>query len=345
MFLKPSPEDAPFVHRDLRRSQSLSDKLLSRIFVSDGLLQPIYSSKAVEGIAYNVALSSASVLEEANKLLKTGLLHSSFFDRFSVCDACGSSHFNVREVCPQCKSADLKEENYIHHFKCAHQAPQSDFARGDELVCPKCSQRLLHFGSDYDKPGTLVCCQSCGHSTSEPDVSFVCLDCGSLTSGDAVNTRDVYRYSLSEDGNDYIKTGHSYSATSDMTRRFSDIPLEIVVLLNDASKSFNEHGVEFCLLEIDYQNILQLSHELGPRQVMQLREMFLANLRNFFVRNLGEGVSKVTQGHAFDFALLQDASADDVRAALGDLISVASNHLRHDLGARIAVFGPTDLFR
>ena len=51
--------------------------------------------------------------------------------------------------------------NWIHHFRCSHQAVETEFQAGPHLVCPKCSQHLRHYGSDYDKPGAVFACQGC----------------------------------------------------------------------------------------------------------------------------------------------------------------------------------------
>ena len=184
------------IHRAVLESDKLSDKILARLFVSNSALEPSYSSQSRMGALFNIALDSETVLQEANKLQNHGFLVPHFFDRFHVCNGCGGTHFNIREECPSCHSSHLEESSYIHHFKCAHQAPEADFIVGDELICPKCRQRLLHFGSDYDKPGSVISCKACGHKTSEPDVGFLCLECHTHTNGDTIKTRDIHSYTL-----------------------------------------------------------------------------------------------------------------------------------------------------
>lgn len=43
-----------------------------------------------------------------------------------IYEVCG-----VIEECPHCRSPDLVEEACLHHFRCACQAPESDFRQGD----------------------------------------------------------------------------------------------------------------------------------------------------------------------------------------------------------------------
>ncbi|SFN87797.1 Response regulator receiver domain-containing protein [Cohaesibacter marisflavi] len=332
------------VHRAILNSDILSDKLLTRLFIADRSLQPHYASQSRSGVAFNIPLDSETIFHEASKLQQSGFLHVRFFDRFHVCNNCGSAHFNIREECPSCHSSNLTESAYIHHFKCAHQAPEADFIQGDELICPKCRQRLLHFGSDYDKPGIVVSCQSCGHTTSEPDVGFVCLDCHSRFSGDAVETRDVYHYDLQEKARDYLRIGPSYMGLTQNILSFSDLPLDIIVSLNEQAKRFNEFGESFAFLEIRYQKAQELERDAGPRQFIQTRELFIETLRGIFSSVLGPEGHRIVKGHSSDFAILKKTAPEEIQSALGGIIEQARQPLRLDPGIQITVFGPGDLF-
>ncbi|WP_319529889.1 response regulator [uncultured Cohaesibacter sp.] len=332
------------LHRDILQSDVLADKMLARMYVTGKPLEPFYSYQSLEAVIYNMPLESRIVLEEASKLAESGFLRASFFERFHICDDCGGSQFNVREECPVCRSSHLKEDSYLHHFKCAYQGPEADFLKGDELVCPKCRQRLTHFGSDYDKPGTVICCQSCGHSTSEPNVGFVCLSCGAHTDGDAIQTRDVFGYSLNDKAVDFLRVGQSYLGFTEKVLKFSDLPLDLVVSLNEEARLYNETRTPFALLEIGYERARELEREHGPRQFRLMREQFLENLRNLFSVMQSGPESKVVRGHSFDFALLHRSDPARVRTITDDLIAQAVQNLRVDLKVKITVFGPGDLF-
>ena len=144
---------------------------------------------------------------EAEALCEHGLVKREFFERFHICPSCDSYRLHVREECSQCRSSNLSEEQYLHHFRCAFQGPEGDFRRGDELICPKCHHELTHFGFDYDRPGTMIMCGSCGHAASEPSVGFVCLDCGVHTDSDVATTRDVFSYQLTDQGISFAEKG------------------------------------------------------------------------------------------------------------------------------------------
>ena len=82
----------------------------------------------------------------------------------------------------------------VNHFRCAHQAMERQFTKGETLICPKCRQRLRHFGVDYDRPGTATVCRACGHVDAEATIGFLCIDCGARKDAAVVPTRDWYAY-------------------------------------------------------------------------------------------------------------------------------------------------------
>ena len=145
-----------------------------------------------------------SVLEEMSE---AGLMRRRFAERLYLCGRCNSSRVHVREVCVSCKSSYLHEHQLIHHYRCAFQAPQQQFETANGYTCPKCGKRLRHYGVDYDKPGVIVTCGSCGDHFAEPQVGFTCLDCNSYTAGDHADQLDWYHYDLLPDGVATLRVG------------------------------------------------------------------------------------------------------------------------------------------
>ncbi|MGI9384964.1 MAG: response regulator [Methyloligellaceae bacterium] len=325
------------LHGDLLYSDDLGDKLLGRAFVAGRQLQPAYDPAARSLVAYNVLLASDQVESEVDKLIKSGFLSEVFFDRFHVCDRCGSSRFNIREECPQCRSPQMTEEAYLHHFRCAYQGPESDFRQGDDLVCPKCRQELSHFSVDYDKPGSMVSCGGCGHATSEPSVGFVCIDCQAHSDGDAIRVRDVQAYSLTERAVDYLQSGRALLGHRQGALRFAELPIDLIVALNGELKRHEEEGTPFAFLDISYDKAREVEHEAGPRQFSQARDLVLENMRNIVRKQ-----DRVVKGQSYDFALMAGADADEVRKTVNDLREEATNAVRFDLGVTIQVYGPED---
>ncbi|MDF1776254.1 MAG: response regulator [Rhizobiaceae bacterium] len=325
------------IHDDLLQSDDFGDKLLGRMFTSGKDLIARYDGADTGFIAFNTIVDAATVGLEATKLTENGLLRPIFFDRLHECGHCGSARLNVREECPECHSANLSEEPYLHHFRCAYQGPESDFRSGDDLICPKCRRELSHFGRDYDKPGIMVSCATCGTSTSEPTVGFVCVDCAARSDGEAVRTRDVFSYALTEKAVGYLEAGEAFLGFTQKSLRFSDLPFDLVVALNEEARRYNQDQTSFALLNIAYENEREIDIEHGPRKFTQARDLFLENLR----AALGPH-SKVFRGRGYDYALINQSSPDDVRRDMTGILSQANAHIRLDIGASMTVFGPKD---
>lgn len=325
------------LHNDLIYTDDIGEKLIGRMFVCGGSLTPHYDAASSELFSYSAALDFRSIDKEMRNLEARGFVDREFFDRFHLCDRCGSSRFNVREECTECGSAHIEEEAYLHHFRCAYQGPESDFRQQDDLVCPKCRMELSHFSVDYDKPGTMTQCQSCRHATSEPAVAFVCTECEARYDGDSVRTRDVYAYELSELGLDFAKAGRGIVDGKHAALRFAELPLELIVAMNAELKKFESDQKPFALLSISYRNAREIEHKEGPRLFVQCRDLFVENLRNTVRKE-----DLVVKGQSYDFVLLKGADPDEAQAGLNDLLAETTASLRFDLGTDISVFGPED---
>jgi hypothetical protein len=324
------------IHRDLLASDDLGEKLLGRVLVGGRPLSATYAPNDPSLIQYNVTLETGAVLREAELLRDAGFLDAEFMDRLHVCDRCASSRFNVREECPDCSSSDLSEQSYLHHFKCAYQGLESEFRRGDALICPKCRKELSHFSVDYDKPGTMMKCGKCGHGTSEPQVGFVCLDCGGHSLAETVRTRNVHSFDLTERARAFLETGRTLLGRQ-RGLRLAELPLELIVALNGAFKLHEEERVPFALLDISYLNEREIEHESGARAFNQSRELFLEMLRQILPHG-----SKVVRGLGYDFALLSALTPEKARLDLAGVPEQAADKLTVDLGVTIDVFGATD---
>jgi len=191
----------------------LKTALLARMLTRRKRLMAVYAPEIEAGVRYPAAGLIPNPELLAANLAQSGFLRSTFFDRLHVCAQCRSSRLNVREECTKCRSPRLAEESIIHHFRCAEQLPESRFQRGSVLHCPKCNRTLNHFGLDYDKPGSVLCCAECGHVSDAPVVGFTCLDCGAHRDGDDMATRDWFHYELTPMGRHAALTGNFVSAS------------------------------------------------------------------------------------------------------------------------------------
>ena len=328
-----------YIHDDLLFTDEITEKILGRIYVGDTALAPFYDARSKSLVSYNSILSPQIIELKVNELIEKGFLKTKFFDRVHSCGSCHSSLFNVREECPQCRSSDLQEESYIHHFSCAYQGPESDFRTGDDLICPKCRKELRHFGHDYDRPGIMTKCNSCGHATSEPMVGFLCLSCGTQSDGDTIETRDIFSYELTEHAISFLEGGKAYLGFSQQTLRFSELPFDLIISLNEEARTYNQTQTPFALLEFKYANERAIQRDRGARDFNVARSLFLENLRNI----LGDS-AKVVEGRVYDFALITEKHANDARENAQAICDQAAKDLKIDLGVTASVFGPEDLY-
>ncbi len=322
------------LHRDLLLTDDPSEKLLGRVFVSDCRLAAGYDPQSRSLVRYNTILPTAAVTRAAEKLSEEGLLRREFFERFHVCPRCESFRLNVREECSNCRSSDLAEQVYLHHFPCAFQGPEAEFRRGSDLICPKCRRELKHFGFDYDKPGSMLVCRACSHSSSEPAIGFVCLDCGAHTDAESCNTRDLFSYELTDDGKGFAEYGHLLMGQARYALRFAELPLPLAVALNAAAKRYSEDKLPFTLLNITYENEREITAEEGARQFAQARELFIENLKGSLAAD-----ALVAKGTSYDFALLSNTAPEQAKESFPQLREQAQQNLRFDLGASFQAFG------
>ncbi|SEG61368.1 hypothetical protein [Bosea lathyri] len=180
----------------IRHSTQPEDILLARMYSRDQGLDALYDSSCRGLVRYPVAGPLDNVSEVATGLFDKGFLVRSFFDRIHCCPQCRSGHLSVREECHSCRSPNIREEVVVHHFQCAHEAPESQFRTGSGFECPKCARPLRHIGLDYDKPGSITRCHDCGSINDKPTVGFKCIDCGAHYAADQVPAKTWYSYNL-----------------------------------------------------------------------------------------------------------------------------------------------------
>ncbi len=134
------------------------------------------------------------------QLADIGLFKRRDHERLHTCGHCGGCRVFAREVCSRCSSSDLAEHELLHHYTCGLQAPEPVFKRGEGYECPKCRKPFRHYGVDYDKPGQVISCSSCDATISEPDVFFVCADCGGETDSEQAQVVRFFHYQLTAQG-------------------------------------------------------------------------------------------------------------------------------------------------
>ncbi len=322
-------------------------RLLSWMYVSNQDLNLIYDPMSKMAVSHSPFAPIDNASEIAVKLYKQGYLSRKFFDCLHQCNSCGSSRLNVREECMTCRSADIKELQIIHHFTCGWQGPESDYTQDRDLVCPKCQQHLLHYGSDYEKSGIVMHCHDCDDSHSTASVGFLCLDCQAHQDSETMETIRHYDYFLNDKGIEYLL--HSFDAMqeqpllqSDNLLKVSQLPLkvqqEIIGLRLGIAPSRNEGIHPFVLIEISYTKTLELTEKLGKDGFDKLRDRLKDNLRATIREH-----DLFVKGVLHDYLLLKETKKDTILDEKSNFLERCQHEISHDLGIVIRFFDNSEL--
>lgn len=175
-------------------------------------IRPHHTTESPFGYAYPKAqrvfrTRTGGEVELLDHLADVGYLDRDFSDVIHLCPRCHWFTLNFREECPTCASANLTVVAMVHHFKCGHVAPEQDFQAGPEMACPKCLGSLKHLGVDYERPATNYLCGACRQVFRDPDVSCLCLTCGSVMDADAAIVRVMHAYRVTPKGTEAADRG------------------------------------------------------------------------------------------------------------------------------------------
>ncbi|APZ93765.1 response regulator [Fuerstiella marisgermanici] len=97
-------------------------------------------------------------------------------DKIIVCPQC-SAVPTFRAGCGECGGAWTVPETIIHHYACAHVAPEQEFYSKSGLACPKCRLTDLVAGSDFEQMRGCLKCSDCSAILSELSMVGHCLAC------------------------------------------------------------------------------------------------------------------------------------------------------------------------
>ncbi len=123
-----------------------------------------------------------------------------FVERIHLCPMCQSSVLIFAECCNKCHSSNLREEDMIHHFRCANISPESEYQYDGELRCPKCKRFLQHIGIDYDRPAKIYGCNECGATQMHSEMKVICASCGHTAHPDTLTPYDIKDYTFTSAG-------------------------------------------------------------------------------------------------------------------------------------------------
>jgi hypothetical protein len=282
-------------------------QLMAHAYVSGRSVTAIRYPQIKDAICYPGFWAPEATVPAAEKLVRRGYMKKTFFDRLHECRTCASRRMNVREECPSCRSAELTQEELIHHYHCATLLPESEFRQGTTLVCPKCRQLLRNYGKDYDKPGQVMICGACAKSTSEPEVGFVCMDCSTKCAGDEAHLVDVHSYALTD------------SAVAALTSPTA----------GRSSSDDDAHPV--AVVEITYGAKPEIVNEHGEAIFERLRRLFIENMTNYLAER-----GEYRAGLSSDYFLVFDFD-EEFAKRMDELLARSSSVLSTQIEPKMSV--------
>lgn len=187
-------------------------KILAYCFTRNKVIDPITTRQSLFGYQFPLIsllykpTEAIELLKMLEGLVKQKLLSFTLQDYIHLCKSCSGNYVNFRECCPKCDSIDITAHDMIHHFVCAHVAPEKDFKVEDGLECPKCDKQLRHIGIDYDKPSTIYSCNTCNHEFQNTGMKALCIDCSTEHQLDELLEKTIGSYSITQKGEHLVKS-------------------------------------------------------------------------------------------------------------------------------------------
>ncbi len=216
--------------------QSLLQSALQFAYSREQVFEPVRNRFSKIGFSYPF-LGAILKEEEANRVLEIlniscteGYTTKKAIEKTHTCKKCSGGYLNYRECCPKCGSSDLKTEDLIHHFLCAHIAPEQDYKKEDTLECPKCDKELRHIGIDYDKPSSMHTCNDCSHSFQQAEVKALCIDCGHDNELSQLGSLEIGAYELTPHGEQIAKFGLHIQKTETTSKEIHTVSVQILEL-------------------------------------------------------------------------------------------------------------------
>jgi hypothetical protein len=295
-------------------------QILAHMYVSGRQLRGMRYPLTPEAVCYPGFFSASTITPIAERLVLRGFLKKTFFDRLHECRTCRSRRLSVREECPSCRSADLRETSLIHHFHCAALLPEEQFRQGAALICPKCKRQLRNYGKDYDRPGRAYVCNTCDDTSSELEVGFICLDCNARMDGEGAERVDLYSYALTDASMAFLE--------GRVTALAASLP---VSLQRGIARLHGTANAQAAIAEIRFSGRDELISSHGRFTFDKSRDLFLEDVRN----RLGSaGSLHVGEDVAYILAEPFDAETEQ---ELSTLVARSENLLRHKLGVRLTI--------
>ena len=212
-----------------------------------------------------------SILEAGTE---DGYLSSGFLQATYVCGQCNDGFLTYREVCPSCHSSHLRTEDIIHHFRCAHVAPLSDFRAQKDgeifLECPKCHHELKHIGVDYDKPSSMHYCLSCHTDFQNYLMKAKCLSCHHDQEVEYLIKKEIRSFCMTEKAISALHSGRLYNEENFLNPEIEGALSWMLFQRTLAYEQENRSGSNNFIVELQFQDLKTVVRQIGVHNKTKL---------------------------------------------------------------------------
>lgn len=223
------------------------------------------------------------LLQNLEKAKQLNYFSFRLLDYVHLCKSCSGNYLNFRECCPKCESIDIKAHDMVHHFVCAHVAPEKDFKSEDGLECPKCDKHLRHIGIDYDKPSTIYSCNTCSHEFQNAGMSALCLDCTTENEVDELLEKAVGSYMITQKGEQLLfqsKKNYVSGNTPSIDKGSLSLPLFKMIVGQEIQRIKTTNGNSM-FVKIEFQNdeLLLLNADIKKALTKEIGDIIKSYLK------------------------------------------------------------------
>lgn len=304
---------------------------------SDTIIEPKPDANSMNAFSYpelKETLGDASYLDSIilRKLEDDGCLSGEFRDRILLCPYCMAYNICFRDVCPECKSPNLRSVQMIHHFRCGHVGPETDFIKGERMICPKCFVPLMHVGKDYERPSEVFECAECTWSGSEAGTAGHCVFCDRHVAPHECKVQDVKAYRITIDGSISARSGaivtrrekeddelNGLETMGTDTRPFRSIK-SIAVLAEEMGRMSDSFGVPLTAASLSPDVFSKAGASMTPEMSKSLGEAVAEKL-NALLRPTDRLVS-TSSGTMF--LLMPHTKLEDARTIVSQILEEVS---------------------
>lgn len=173
-------------------------KILHKIKDSNlDVIEPSFTySKSVEYPSIQDEDISSGAAESAlEDLSKLEILTKEVSSNIGLCPVCHTHRLSVHFTCSICGSPSLEKVNVLEHLTCGYIAPEKDFQKEGQLVCPKCRKTLKALGVDYKRQRNVYKCLKCGALIPIPDRLYSCENNHKFREDELI-IKNIYRYEV-----------------------------------------------------------------------------------------------------------------------------------------------------